>query len=140
MRDVSRRIRQAAWIGATLLPALGVATLARAQAQEARISGRVIDAAEHQPIPSAAVLVTGTTIGANTSDSGTFSLRVPASAPSLTVRRIGYLAQTVPITAGKTEYTISLQKDVLRLEAQVVTGVATSVSSQNAANAVAAVT
>ena len=40
---------------------------------------------------------------------------------------------------GKTEYTIPLQKDVLRLEAQVVTGVATTVASQNAANAVAVV-
>ena len=137
MRDVSRRIRRATWIAATVLPALGVVPLARAQ--EGRINGRVIDGAEHQPIPTAQVLVTGTTIGANTSDSGTFSLRVPASAPSLTVRRIGYLAQTVPITAGKTDYTITLQKDVLRLEAQVVTGVATTVSSQNAANAVSAV-
>jgi TonB-dependent starch-binding outer membrane protein SusC len=110
-----------------------------AHAQEQRIAGRVLDAGEHQPIPAAAVLVAGTTIGANTSDSGTFALRVPANAHSLTVRRIGYLAQTVVITPGKSDYTIELQKDVLRLEAQVVTGVATTVSTQNAANAVAAV-
>ena len=55
------------------------------------------------------------------------------------VRRIGYLAQTVPMTPGKTDYTIVLQKDVLRLETQVVTGVATRVASQNAANAVSVV-
>ena len=46
----------------------------------------------------------------------------------------------MPLLPGKTEYTIVMQKDVLRLEAQVVTGVATTVASQNAANAVAVVT
>jgi len=111
-----------------------------AQAQETRISGRVLDATERAPIGAAAVLVTGTTIGQNTTDSGTFNFRVPADAKSMTVRRIGYLAQTIPIAAGKTDYTVTLQKDVLRLETTVVTGVATSVASQNAANAVAVVT
>ena len=117
--------------------ALGVASIA--QAQETRVTGRAIDATEHTPIAGAAVLVSGTTIGVNTSDSGTFTLRVPASAHTLTVRRIGYLAQTVTLTPGKTDYTVALEKDVLRLEAQVVTGVATTVSTQNAANAVAVV-
>jgi TonB-linked SusC/RagA family outer membrane protein len=111
---------------------------ARAQ-QETHITGRVEDAAEHVAIPTAQVLVSGTTIGANTSDSGTFSFRVPPTARSMTVRRIGYLAQVVPLTPGKTDYTIVLAKDVLRLETQVVTGVATSVASQNAANAVSVV-
>jgi len=116
-----------------LVAALALAS--PASAQEQRITGRVVDAAEHTPIPAAVVLVTGTTVGANTNDSGTFTLRVPASARSLTVRRIGYLAQTVPVAAGQTSITVSLQRDVLRLEAEVVTGVATTVSTQNAANA-----
>ncbi len=135
------------FVGATLRVRLGVIVAAAsflavgARAQEAnRISGRVIDAAEHQVIPAAQVVVTGTTIGINTSDSGTFTFRVPLDAKTMTIRRIGYLAQTVTITPGKTDYTISLTKDVLRLETQVVTGVATSVASQNAANAVAVVT
>ncbi len=120
-----------------LAAALGLASIA--QAQEERITGHVVDAAEHSAIPAAAVVVTGTTIGANTTDSGTFTFRVPSTARSITVRRIGYLAQTIPIAPGKTDYTIALQRDVLRLEAEVVTGVATTVSSQNAANAVSAV-
>jgi len=120
-----------------LATAVGLAPVAGAQGD--RIAGRVVDATEHSPIPAATVLVTGTTLGANTTDSGTFAFRVPSNARSITVRRIGYLAQTVPITAGKTDYTIALQKDVLRLEAEVVTGVATTVSTQNAANAVSVV-
>jgi len=107
--------------------------------QDARVTGRVVDADSHLGIPAAAVVVTGTTIGMTTTDSGTFALRLPPDAKTLTVRRIGYLAQTVPITPGKTDYTVMLRKDVLRLEAEVVTGVTTTVASQNAANAVAVV-
>jgi TonB-dependent starch-binding outer membrane protein SusC len=120
--------------------AAAVAVCAAGAQGQTRISGRVVDATEHAPIAAAAVLVTGTTIGQNTTDSGTFAFRVPADAKTMTVRRIGYLAQTLPIVEGKTEYTITLQKDILRLETQVVTGVVTSVASQNAANAVAVVT
>jgi len=128
------------WIGATLITALGLAAPVGAQQQSGtKITGRVVDAAEHSPLPAAAVLVTGTTIGINTTDSGSFTLRLPSDARSLTVRRIGYTAVVVPVVAGKTDYTIALQKDVLRLEQQVVTGVATTVSTQNAANAVAVV-
>ncbi len=136
-----RRMGGQTWLlaGLALALTLAVAPATRAQGTETRITGRVEDAGEHQPIPAAVVLVTGTTLGANTSDSGTFTLRVPPDARTLTVRRIGYLAQTVAITPGRTEYRVALQKDVLRLETQVVTGVATTVASQNAANAVAVV-
>jgi len=132
-------LRSTTVIRLTIFASIAFAPSLRAQAQETRIVGRVQDATEHAPIPAAAVIVSGTTIGANTSDSGTFAFRVPADAKSITVRRIGYLAQTVPITAGKTDYTITLQKDILRLQTEVVTGVATTVASQNAANAVSVV-
>ncbi len=107
--------------------------------QDSRVTGRVLDAGSKQPVAAASVVVTGTTTGQNTTDSGTFSFRLPTGAKSLTVRRIGYLAQIVPIVAGQMDYTVALRQDVLRLEAQVVTGVATTVSSQNAANDVAVV-
>jgi TonB-linked SusC/RagA family outer membrane protein len=107
--------------------------------QGTRITGRVRDASEHQPVPAATVQVTGTTIGASTSDSGTFTLHIPADAKSISVHRIGYLAQTVSIVPGKTDYTIAMEKDVLRLQTEVVTGLATTVASQNAANAVSVI-
>ena len=117
-----------------------LATSASAQQGGTRITGRVQEVGDKAPIPSATVIVTGTTIGSQHDGQRHVSFRVPADARSITVRRIGYLAQTIPIIAGKTDYTIVLQKDVLRLETQVVTGVATSVASQNAANAVSVVT
>jgi TonB-dependent starch-binding outer membrane protein SusC len=120
-------------------PPGGEADHAAKRRQDGRVTGRVVDAESHMPIPAVAVVITGTTIGMTTTDSGTFALRRPPDAKTLTVRRIGYLAQTVPLIAARTDYTIALQKDVLRLEAEVVTGVTTTVASQNAANAVAVV-
>ena len=135
------RLRSAVWVGATLLTALGFAMPARAQQQAAaKVTGKVVDAAEHEPLAAAAVVVTGTTIGMNTTDSGTFSLRVPSDAkiPDRSPHRLpgadgADRRRARPITRSQ------LQKDVLRLETQVVTGVATTVSTQNAANAVAVV-
>ena len=119
--------------------ALLSAVSARGWAQEARITGHVVDAESRTAVPAAVVLIVGTTIGASTTDSGTFTVRRPADATSMTIRRIGYLAQTVALTPGQTDYTVALRRDVLHLEAEVVTGVATTVSTQSAANAVAVV-
>jgi CarboxypepD_reg-like domain len=89
------------------------------------ISGRVVDAGERAPVAGAAVIVHGTTIGSTTNDNGAFKFPLPTDAKSFSVRRIGYLAENVPITPGTTDYTIPLKKDVLSLEAQVVTGIST---------------
>jgi TonB-linked SusC/RagA family outer membrane protein len=137
IRNVSRRLRHFGWVGTFLIPALGLASVVHAQGGE-RITGRVLDP-DRAPIPAATVLVVGTTIGTTSSDSGTFTLRIPPDAHSISVRRIGFIGREVPIVAGQTDYTVSLTRDVLRLEQQVVTGVATTVSAQSAANAVAVV-
>ena len=92
MKSVNRRPRRPAWVYALLIPAFGLAAVAGAQEQ--RITGRVVDP-DHAPVPSASVVVTGTTIGTNTSDSGTFTVRVPADGKSLTVRRIGRTRRSV---------------------------------------------
>ncbi len=99
--------------------------------------GRVLDRATGGPVAAAQVLVAGTAVTTASSDSGTFALVLPPGATTLTVRRIGYLQATVPIPADTSEIVVSLEKDVLRLDAMVVTGVVTSISAANAANDVA---
>jgi TonB-dependent starch-binding outer membrane protein SusC len=117
---------------ATVL-ALALAVAGRASGQgPTRITGRVTDAENKQGIVQVQVIVTGTTVGSVTNDSGYFTLHVPSDAKSLSFRRIGYVPAVQPIT-GATEYSVVLKRDVLQLERQVVTGVATSVSSKNAA-------
>jgi TonB-linked SusC/RagA family outer membrane protein len=104
-----------------------------------RVTGRVVDADTKAPLVGAVVTVTGTTIGALTSDSGTFAIILPDNATGLTIRRIGYHQATLTLTADETTVSVELTKDPLKLETQVVTGVATTISSRNAANAVAVV-
>lgn len=109
---------------------------ASAFAQTRRINGRVTIEGSGEPIVAASVNVVGTSLGTYTDDQGRFSLSVPDGPATLRVRRIGYSQKTLAIPAGATEAAVSLARDVLQLETQVVTGTATTVSSVNAANAV----
>jgi TonB-dependent starch-binding outer membrane protein SusC len=111
--------------------ALALIVAQSAMAQD-RITGRVIDAENKQPIAAAQVQLTGTTIGVVTGDSGKFSLRLPSGVTSMTVRRIGYRQTTITLVAGTGDYTVLMARDVLQLEQQVITGVATTSSSKNA--------
>jgi TonB-dependent starch-binding outer membrane protein SusC len=137
--DAGVDVRLTGGARATIVARDAVSRVSSGKREDTELTGRVVDGDTRLGVTAAAVVVTGTTIGTMTSDSGTFVLRVPADARSLTVRRIGYIAQTVILKAGTTDYAVTLIRDVLRLEAEVVTGVATSVSSQNAANDVAVV-
>ncbi|HEX2722650.1 MAG TPA: TonB-dependent receptor plug domain-containing protein, partial [Gemmatimonadaceae bacterium] len=110
-----------------------------AWAQTRRINGRVTEQAGGAPIPSATVSVVGTTLGAITSADGVFSLTVPDGTTTLRIRRIGYQPKTVTLNPGANDVAVQLTKDVLELDKQVITGTVTSISSQNAANAVAVV-
>ena len=111
---------------------------AEASAQR-RVTGRVT-ATSGEPVQAASVNVQGTTIGAYTGEDGRFTLNnVPAGAQVIVVRRIGYRRVTQPLQATSDQIDIRLEKDVLQLETQVITGTTTTVSSANAANAVATV-
>lgn len=110
-----------------------------ASAQQRRVSGRVL-ATTGEPVVDASVSVQGTTIGIFTNSDGRFTLNaVPAGPQTLIVRRIGYHRTTAAIGATQDQVEVRLEKDILQLETQVVTGQATSVSSRNVANAVTVV-
>ncbi|HEX9384364.1 MAG TPA: TonB-dependent receptor plug domain-containing protein, partial [Gemmatimonadaceae bacterium] len=109
---------------------------ASAFAQTRRVSGRITVEGSGEAIVAASVNVVGTAVGTYTDDQGRFSLNVPDGPATLRVRRIGYTQKTIAVPAGATDANVSLARDVLQLETQVVTGTATTVSSVNAANAV----
>jgi TonB-dependent starch-binding outer membrane protein SusC len=119
----------------TIAALCAVAVSRIASGQEAqRITGQVLDADGKFPVPSVRIAVPGTTLGALTTDSGRFTLRnVPTDAKTIEVRRIGYLGVTVPLVRGQTDYTVSIRQDVLHLEQEVITGVATTTNSKTAA-------
>ncbi|MDQ2889166.1 MAG: SusC/RagA family TonB-linked outer membrane protein [Gemmatimonadota bacterium] len=129
MRSVKRF-----WIAAVLC-AVGIPSFVSAQATR-RVSGQVSVQGSTEPVSGATIQVTGTAFGATADESGKFSVSVPTGPVQLRVRRIGYTAKVVPISATDDNLSISLNRDVLQLETQVITGQATTVSSVNAANAV----
>ena len=110
-----------------------------AEAQQRRLTGRVTGGGGAEPLPAATVIVAGTGIGAQTDDEGRFALLAPAGALQLNVRRIGYRQVTVPVTAEQSEVNVTLERDVLELSTQVITGQATTVARQNLANDVGTV-
>jgi TonB-linked SusC/RagA family outer membrane protein len=125
----------------TLLSTLAMTLLAStsALAQTRTVTGRVLEAGTNAPIGSAQVQVKGTTTGTLARDDGTFTLIAPAQAITLTVRRIGFPPQDVPVAANQDTVTITMARDPLKLEEVVVTGLATGISRRNLANSVASV-
>ncbi len=119
---------------------LALVISAHAAAAQRRVTGMVTETGTGQPVVSATITIVGTTIGTHTGEDGRFAVTVPAGAQTVRVRRIGYRQQDVPLAADQTEVRASLERDVLQLEAQVITGAVTSVARANAANDVAVIT
>jgi TonB-linked SusC/RagA family outer membrane protein len=112
---------------------------ASAFAQSRRISGRITAEGSGEPLVAASVNVVGTSLGTYTDDQGRFSLTVPDGPVTIRIRRIGFTQKSLPVAAGDQEVNVTLPRDVMELETQVITGAATTVSSLNAANDVAVV-
>jgi len=124
------------WIAAVLLAV--VPSLGRAQ-QTRRVTGHVTVQGTGEPVPGATIQVVGTTLGGIGDDAGNFSISIPAGAQQLRIRRIGFTAKVVPVGANESTVNVSLGRDVLQLETQVITGQATTVARANVANAVTVV-
>ena len=71
-----------------------------ALAQEKQISGKVTDSKDGTGIADVTVLVKGTSLGTKTAADGSFTLKVPASATTLTISAVGYASQDIAISDG----------------------------------------
>jgi outer membrane receptor for ferrienterochelin and colicins len=91
---------------------------------ETRIFGRVIDKITKEPIPSIAVTIEGTTIGASTDLSGRYELKNPPRGRStLVVSGMGYktIEQSLRLRRGETlEINFEMEDDPIMLETVVV--------------------
>ncbi|MBE9598612.1 TonB-dependent receptor [Pedobacter sp. MC2016-24] len=87
-----------------------------AWAQTRKISGKVTEKLNNQPIPGVSVGVKGTAIATSTNDKGEFNMSVPATGNViLQARFIGY--KTAELTLGsQTKVTFSLDEDVNALK------------------------
>lgn len=125
-------------VGLLLFSLLALGLVSDAWAQR-RVTGRVVTTDTKEPLIGASVVVVGSTLGTYTADDGSYSLSVPEDSVTLRVRRLGYKGKDVPLPIGQTSADVMLERDVLQLEAQIVTGQATTIERRNLANAVAVV-
>ena len=91
---------------------------------QVKISGKVVDAEDGQPIIGATVMVDNTTIGVATLLDGTYVLPIPASAsehPVLKFSYVGYEDQLVPVNKQQI-INVKLVKSADVIEEVVVTG------------------
>ncbi len=90
-------------------------------AQERTITGTVTGQDDGQPLPGVSVRVKGTQIGAATTGSGKYSIKVPAGATALEFTFIGYSAQSRTLSASNV-INVVLQPDARALSEVVITG------------------
>lgn len=88
-----------------------------------RVTGKVINQADSQPVAGATVQVKGGTTGTQTSDDGSFSIVVPANA-TLVISAVGLVSQEVPVN-GRTQITVSMEANTAGLDEVVVVGYGT---------------
>lgn len=118
-----------------LIIVLSCLSLQQAFAQQ-KLTGRILSASDHQPLPGAIIAVKGGTEKAVANNNGEFSLTAPSNS-ILLVRFIGFLDQEVKPSSST--ITINLVENSSSLNEVVVTGLASSIKRSNLANAVSSI-
>lgn len=128
-----------------LLPALFIAIALATHAkpigaQGNTISGTVVSSSTGNPIPSAQVLINGTTLGTTTDGNGRFRIGgLSGSTVTLEVRRIGFRPHRQTASVGVTNLSITLVEQSISLDEVVVTGTPGGQAKRELGNAVTTV-
>ncbi len=92
-------------------------------AQQITVSGKVMDAANNEPIIGASILEKGTSNGTLTNYNGEFSLKVSPNAV-IVIKYVGYKPQVISV-AGNKNIVVKLEEDVVALGEVVAIGYGT---------------
>jgi TonB-dependent starch-binding outer membrane protein SusC len=84
------------------------------------ISGQVVDDEHKAPIQGASIVVKNSRIGTSSDVDGNFRLTVPATARTLVITISGFDSREIDLSAGRSEYSISLGKNVQALNEVVI--------------------
>ena len=109
-------------------------------AQSLEIEGKVFDKQTKENLIGANVMVKGTNLGAVTDIDGHFKINLPhAKSATIVVSYLGYKSQSETISGNRYNLSFGLLPDILKTSEVVVSGLASSVKRENAANAVAVI-
>ena len=100
-------------------------TMMSAQAQNMKVSGKIISATDQKSIAGASVLVKGTTTGVSTDQEGNFTITVPSPKSILVISNVGFGEMEVPVNA-RAIINISLTPGDNKLSDVVVIGYGTA--------------
>ena len=99
---------------------LSLAFYSPAMAQEKKVTGTVVSAADNSLMPGVNVVIKGTTTGTTTDANGSFSISVTGDNPVLVFSFIGFNAQEVPV-GNQSVLNINMIAAALQLDEVVVT-------------------
>lgn len=104
---------------------ISILTVASVFAADVNVKGKVVDAADNEPLIGATVIVAGASnVGVSTNVDGEFQLTVPEG-KTLRVSYVGYATQNVKITGADTDITVAMVSDSQALDEVVVVGYGT---------------
>lgn len=95
-----------------------------AQAQERRVTGKVITSTDGQGLPGVNVQVQGTNVGTVTDAEGQFAIAVPGANSVLVISSIGFMKKEITV-GNQSTISVSLDDDVKSLSEVIVTGYGT---------------
>ncbi|WP_167013869.1 TonB-dependent receptor [Chitinophaga sp. Cy-1792] len=96
-----------------------------AKAVTEKITGKVTDAKTGEALPGVTITVEGTTAGAVTDPTGTFTINAPNNNVTLVCSYVGYIQQKIRLE-GRTQVSIKLEPDTKKLDEVVVMGYTTT--------------
>ncbi|MBC7892511.1 MAG: SusC/RagA family TonB-linked outer membrane protein, partial [Sphingobacteriaceae bacterium] len=120
MKRLLHAVGRSALVGTIWLAAL-VGTV---QAQDRRITGRVTNSSDNQPVPGATVQVKGSNAGTTSDASGNYAIAVRAGTDVLVISSVGYKTSEVRV-GNQNVVNLSLAEDAASLSEVVVTGYST---------------
>jgi TonB-linked SusC/RagA family outer membrane protein len=103
---------------------LGTTNTSAIEAQQQKVTGKVLDAATNEPLIGVNVAVEGTTVGAITDVGGSYSIVLPGSTGTLVFTYIGYTTVKVPLQ-GQTTIDVKMTSETTALNEVVVVGYGT---------------
>ena len=104
-------------------------------AQSRTVTGKITDA-NGAPIANASVLVKGSTVGTTTTEDGSFSLAIPATAKTLVISAVGNQTQEISI-GNRGLFNISLATEDKDLQEVVVVGYGTAIKRKELTGSIA---